>query len=425
MKQITVRIADLEPHPANYNEHDDDQIGDLVASLDRFNQYKNIVTWRGYILAGHGLVEAAKRLGWEEIVVEDRPDLSEADALALIAADNEIARKARADAVKLLDLVSQVMAAGSTVPGIGEEELARILGDAHAAQRAMRPPAEDPGDQTERAEELLKKWGTAPGQLWEIPSQTVPGRAHRLLCGDSTRVADVERLMNGERAALFATDPPYLVDYDGTNHPHKWGEAPRLSQNKDWSEEYKDWDRANQGEGLYDDFIRVALQVALIENAAWYCWHASKRQVMLEQIWEKHGAFVHQQIIWAKDRPVLTRSWYMWQHEPCFFGWVRGKKPRRIADDYPATVWHLPTIAPGTSADRPTSKPVELFAIPLRQHTLPGELCYEPFSGSGSQQVAAEQEGRVCYGLEIAPPFVAAILERLAGMSLAPRLLEG
>ncbi len=282
--------------------------------------------------------------------------------------------------------------------------------------------AEDPGADLDHAEELQQQWGTARGQLWEIPSQTVPGRCHRLLCGDATEPADVTRLMGDERAILFATDPPYLVDYDGTNHPHKWNKP---DGNKDWSATYHDWDDAAQGEGLYDGFVACAVEHAIRPDAAWYCWHASRKQALLEAVWERHGAFVHQQIIWAKDRPILTRSWYMWQHEPCFFGWVKGQKPPRVADDYPSTVWNLPTIPAGEATDHPTSKPVELFAIPMRQHTRLGELCYEPFSGSGSQHVAGEQTGRLVYGLELQPVYVAVILERLAGMGLEPRLVEG
>jgi len=176
---------------------------------------------------------------------------------------------------------------------------------------------------------------------------------------------------------------------------------------------------------LYDKFVAVAVQHAITEDAAWYCWHASRNQAMLERVWERYGAFVHQQIIWVKDRPILTRSWYMWQHEPCFFGWVKGQKPPRASEDYPASVWTFPTVPAGERTDHPTSKPVELFAIPMAQHTRLGEVCYEPFSGSGSQQVAGEQNGRLVYGLELQPQFVAVILERLAGMGLEPRLVEG
>lgn len=353
-------------------------------------------------------------------------DLNEDEEAVALATFDALTGMAGADAEALLALLRLV----DDVPIVADDSdlagLVRQIASAHDLTLHPDPEStgEDPGDQTSRAAELQAKWQTAHGQLWLIPSLTVPGREHRLLCGDSTDQADVARLMNGERAQLFATDPPYLVDYDGTNHPHKWGEAD-AGKNKDWTESYHDWDSAAQGDGLYDGFVAAARAIAIKDDAAWYCWHASKRQAMLEQVWEQHGAFVHQQIIWVKDRPVLTRSWYMWQHEPCFFGWVKGQKPPRTADDYPPTIWEFPTIAPGTSTDHPTSKPVELFAIPMHQHTQPGDICYEPFSGSGSQQVAGEQTGRLVYGLELQPMYVAAILERLAGMGLTPVLAEG
>ena len=96
------------------------------------------------------------------------------------------------------------------------------------------------------------------------------------------------------------------------------------------------------------------------------------------RVLSKFGAFVHQQIIWVKDRPILTRSWYSWQHEPCFFGWVRPHQPHRVADDFLSSIWQIPTVRPGQRTDHPTSKPVEVFAIPMRQHTRRGDVCYEP-----------------------------------------------
>src|SRR5512132_1232248 len=185
---------------------------------------------------------------------------------------------------------------------------------------------------------------------------SLAARDHRLLCGDSTKADDVIRVMNNHKAILFASDPPYLVDYDGSNHPSKQGWPDK---NKDWSESYGvTWDDASQGPELYEGFIKAAIEHAILPNAAWYCWHASRRQAMVEGVWEKYGAFVHQQIVWAKDRGILTRSYYLWQHEPCFFGWLKGNKPPRVSDDYPSTIWNIPTVKVGEKTDHPTSKPV-------------------------------------------------------------------
>ena len=160
------------------------------------------------------------------------------------------------------------------------------------------------------------------GDLWQLGK-------HRLLIGDSTNPTDVVKLMNGERAVLFATDPPYLVNYTGLNHPQNW-KKDKKNKNKDWRDTYHDWDSAKQGDGLFDGFIATAIQHAIVPNAAWYCWHASRKQAELEAVWERHGAFVHQQIIWFKTRGVLTYSWYLWAHEPCFYGWVEGAKARAL-----------------------------------------------------------------------------------------------
>ena len=151
---------------------------------------------------------------------------------------------------------------------------------------------------------------------------------------------------------------------------------------------------------------------------------------MLEGIWNEFGAFVHQQIIWAKTRPVLTYSVYLWQHEPCLFGWVRGEKPRSFrtrvgetADGFPTTIWSVPSSEVETDA-HPTSKPCKLFTLPIEMHTEVRDICYEPFSGSGSQLVAAQQMGRRCYAIEKSPPFLAVALERMADLGLKPELIS-
>ncbi len=184
------------------------------------------------------------------------------------------------------------------------------------------------------------------------------------------------------------------------------------------------------GVALYRGFVSAAIRHAITRNAAWYCWHASRRQMMLESIWNEFGAFAHQQIIWVKSRAVLTYSVYLWQHEPCLFGWIKGEKPQILrarageaAGELPTTVWEVPSSEVETDAD-PTSKPCKLFTLPMELHTEPGEICYEPFSGSGSQLVAAQQVGRRCYAIEKSPPFVAVALERMAALGLKPQLVS-
>jgi len=146
---------------------------------------------------------------------------------------------------------------------------------------------------------------------------------------------------------------------------------------------------------------------------------------MVEDAWELNGAFVHQQVIWSKpNRPILTRSWYLWAHEPCFFGWIKGSKPPRESKDYGRTVWEIEGLTNDERPDHPTPKPLECFGLPMRQHTKRGGLCYEPFSGSGTQIIAAEQIGRRVYGLEISPAYCDVIIQRWLSLGEGRKVLR-
>lgn len=253
------------------------------------------------------------------------------------------------------------------------------------------------------------------GEVWILGQ-------HRLLCGDCTVDADVDRVMAGEKAALVATDPPYLVGYDGTNHPSKSG-----GRSKDWSATYGlTWDDADKNADLYPRFLNAAVRSAK-DNAAWYCWHASARQVMLEQAWVAAGLLPHAQIIWVKNRSVVTRTWYMWQHEPCLMGWKKGHKPPRMKDaPMLTTVWNIDTLSNGEDRpEHPTPKPLEVYAIPMVQHTRAGDLVYEPFSGSGTAIVVAEQLGRRCRAIEIQPLYVDVAIRRWQKLTGRRAVREG
>ena len=289
-------LARLQPYARNAKQHGPDQVAKLAASMAEFGwTVPCLVAEDGELIAGHGRVLAAEQLGLTEAPVIVLGHLTEAQRRAYRIADNRLAESPWDEALLSAEL-NELLAEDFdlSLVGFSDGELDKLL--------AFEP--EDDGEDTDGG-------GTVPPVVIPEPPRNPASQSgdlwilgdHRLLCGDSTSETDVRRLMNGERAILFATDPPYLVDYDGSNHP---------TRNKDWSQSYgTTWDDSSQGAELYDGFISAAVAEAITEDAAWYCWHASRRQAMLEACWEKAGAFVHQQIIWVKDRGVLTRSHYL------------------------------------------------------------------------------------------------------------------
>ena len=354
----------------------------------------------GEVVDGHLRVKSAVKLGIETVPVLLCDEWSEAQVRAFRLLVNRSVTWADWDADLLRLEIEDLKACDFdlSLTGFDPEELVRLDGIGKTDSESVPLVPADPV--------------SVAGDLWILGN-------HRLLCGSSTNREDVGRLMAGERAALFATDPPYLVDYTGMNHPSKYGEA-KASKNKDWSDTYHEWDSsAGDGRQFYLDFYRVAVDLAVSKRAAWYCWHASRHQAMVESVWNEVGAFVHQQLIWSKSRPVLNYSVYMCAHEPCLFGWIKGSKPpvekkaERLGqvEKYPTTIWNVPS-SEVTCTEHPTSKPSRLFAIPMELHTEPGDICFEPFSGSGSQMIAAEQLSRRCYGVEQSPQYVDVAVRR-------------
>ena len=424
IKGVETRPTDaLVPYAKNARVHDDNQIAKLTASIGRFG-FNNpvLIDKDDGIIAGHGRVLAAQRLGLKEVPVALIDHLTEDEKRAYIIADNKLAELASWDddvlAQELNDLQSGDLDFDLDNLGFDEGELTKLMD-------SIETDAGDGGVDDGEMDDVVTLPPVNPvsklGDLWIMGN-------HRLLCGDSTKDNDVKRLMAGERAILFATDPPYLVDYDGTNHPPtKKSKATSAKHNKDWSGTYGiTWDDSNQGPDLYRGFIKAALDHAIDDRAAWYCWHASKRQAMLESVWDEFNVLVHQQIIWLKDRPVITRSHYLWKHEPCLFGWIKGNKPPRL-DKAPFlhTIWQMKVPDGAARPEHPTPKPLNTFMIPMRQHVKKGGLCYEPFSGSGSQIIAGEKIGRRVYAMEISPNYVDVAIERWQKMTRESAILDG
>jgi DNA modification methylase len=420
-----VRAGDLLPNPKNWRRHPQAQRDALRGLLDEIG-YADVLLVRevadGIMMIIDGHLRAD--IDADAIVPVLVLDLNEEEGDKLLLTLDPLAAMAESDSERIKALLETVHTDNEAV----EELLKRTAGE-QLWERIHPQDIGEPPAQIDRAAEFQKKWGTESGQLWQIGP-------HRILCGDSTKPEDVVQLMNGERAVLFATDPPYAVGYTGGSHPQSWGNRGAANRDKDWSGQYVEARSADvrnteeSGIALYRAFIDMAIEHAITLNAAWYCWHASRRQMMLESVWNEVGAFVHQQIIWVKSRPVLTYSTYLWQHEPCLFGWIRGEKPKTFraevgkwAGEFPTTVWEVPSSEIETDA-HPTSKPCRLFTLPMEMHTERGDVCFEPFAGSGSQLVAAQQLGRRCYAIEKSPPFVAVSLERLAALGLKPELIN-
>jgi DNA modification methylase len=393
---VRVPIDSVYEDPANTRLHGERNLESIVNSLRRWGQVEPLVVRKGdrRIIGGNGRHVAMKKLGWTECEIVE-VDVTDSQAAALSIALNRTAELAEWDEQALATMLNSLQAEGFDVGDIGfdDAELAALLDGLD-----IEPGGSDPDLEQDEIPEPPAEPFTKRGDLWLLGE-------HRLLCGDCTNPEDVRRVMKGERAILFATDPPYLVDYDGTNHP---------TGSKSWADSYGiTWDDSSQGPELYDAFIQAALDHATLPNAAIYIWHASKRQAMLEAVLTKHDILWHQQIIWAKDRPVMVRMHYRFGHEPCCYGWKRGNRPPRLAGaDMPSTVWALKGLYHDERPEHPTPKPLDCFGIPMRQHVEPGGLCYEPFSGSGTQIIAAEQLRRRCYSLEIEPRYVDVAVER-------------
>lgn len=387
-----VPISQVFPNPANPRLNDD-AVPHVAASLRRFSwQQPLVVKPSGEIVAGHTRYKAALSLKFATVpVVRFRG--SELDATAFSIADNKLHELSSWDEPALAELLTHLRSEDS-LEGVGFDtsDIDELLRELEAAQTSPGV-VDDPG----------------PGDVPEVPVAVrgdvwLLGDRHRLMCGDSTNSGDVDKLMAGVKAHLCATDPPYLVDYVG-DRPNDSG--------KDWSATYREID-IKDADSFFRSVFTNVLRV-LAPKAAIYTWHAHKRCGLIQRVWEDLGIVDHQQVVWIKPTAVFGRVYWHFRHEPCMMGWRQGEKPDHDGNHEFSSVWEL-----GWEGGKqrivgnahPTQKPVELFARPMRKHTKPGDVVFEPFSGSGSQLIGAEQEGRRCRAMEISEPFVDVAINR-------------
>lgn len=411
-----VPLDSLHPDPANARSHGQANMESIRASLRRWGQVEPLVVQRGTsrIIGGNGRYLAMRELGWQDCDVVE-VEQSDLDATALGIALNRTAELAEWDGPALGRLLEQLrLEDGLEGVGFSGADIDQLLSELQDGLGAKVLADEGPVDPPEDPVSRL-------GDLWILGD-------HRILCGDSTKAEDLARLMAGEKASLLATDPPYLVDYDGTNHPadhhRKAGRTAAPGKevgNKHW-DAYVD---PTASVDFFSTFLREALKHC-IERVPIYQWHATRRQALVEQAWKQNGLLVHQTVVWTKARGVLTRSHFLWQHEPCFYGWIEGNMPEkaRRPDTTATTVWAVDQQGEPKGL-HPTIKPVEIFLRPIGWHTLVGEICLEPFSGSGTQIIAAETLSRRCFAMELSPGFVDAAVLRWQKATGRDAVLDG
>lgn len=394
----------IKPDPRNANKGTQRGRGMLEQSLRQYGAGRSVLADKhGTLIAGNKTAEVAAELGLpvrvietdgRELVVVQRTDLDlehDRAAVELGIADNRVGQVS-------LEWDTEVLAELGAEVDLGQwwsaDELAALLD-------TPKPVADDPGAQVDRAEELRQKWQTERGQLWQI------GR-HRLLCGDSTSTEDVARLLDGAKPLLMATDPPYGVEYDAN-----------------WRNEAADKGliaHADRRVGVVanDDRVDWSAAYELFPGDVAYVWHAMLNATEVDVSISASGFEVRAEIVWSKPRFVISRGHYHAQHESCWYAVRRNATAHWVGDHSQTTLWEI-ALDQNTAGGHSTQKPVECMARPIRNHE--GDV-YDPFVGSGTTIVAAEQEGRAAYALDIEPRYCAVTLERLAGMGLEPRLVD-
>lgn len=406
MKINLKAISDIKPYENNPRVNDN-AVDAVAKSIEQFGFRQPIVVdSAGVIICGHTRFKAAVKLGIDKVPVHVADNLTEDQVKAYRIADNKTASLSTWDSDLLAGEIDHLLNSNFDVLSLGfdDSEIQSILG--------VPKEKADKSDIVDEAPEPQEKHVSSTGDMWLLGD-------HRLLCGDSTKSADVDRLMGDDRAALVATDPPYLVNYTGKDRPGGSG--------KDWSDKYREVDIPNAKVFFLAVFGNV--KRVLAPKAPIYCWHAHKRCREIQQVWDDLGILDHLQIIWVKPTPLFGRVFWYFQHEPCLMGWLKGSMPEHDAADMSnTTVWEIGwegNKKRSTDNVHPTQKPVELFARPMRRHTARGAVCFEPFSGSGSQIIAGEQESRRVRAMELSPAFVDVAVRRWESYTGQAAVLDG
>jgi DNA modification methylase len=388
-------IERLIPWAKNPRTHSDDQVAQIAASIDEFG-FNNpiLVDTKAGIIAGHGRLLAAQKLGLEEVPVIVLDHLSEAQKRAYIIADNQLALNAGWDEDLLRAELAALQAEDFDLNLIGfeDDELARLLATQDAAEGLTDEDA---------VPELPQSPVSVTGDLWVLGD-------HKLLVGDATKQADVDRLMPGTYADLVFTDPPYNVDYEGYTEDHLKIRGDRMSD-----AEFKQF-----LENAFQAYRTVAKP-----GASLYVCHSSSWQREFQNALESAGFEVRCQIIWAKNTFAWGFGRYKFQHEPIFYAHFAQQKDPWYGDKSQSTLWE--EKKPAANRIHPTAKPVELVERALLNSSKAGDIVADLFGGSGSTLIGCERRGRKARLMEIDPKYADCIVQRYQEYTGKEAVLEG
>ncbi|WP_339950724.1 DNA methyltransferase [uncultured Albimonas sp.] len=383
-------VAALIPYARNARTHSDDQVALIAGSIREFG-FNNPVLVDGAngVIAGHGRLLAARKLGLEAVPVIELGHLSEAQKRAYVLADNKLAERAGWDQEMLRLEAGELEALGVDLGLLGFDaaDMDALLRDDQPDPReeeTHEPPA-DPVSRT--------------GDLWLLGP-------HRLLRGDATDFDAVARLLGGVRPHLMVSDPPYGVSYD-PSWRNETGATKTRRTGKVRNDDRADWREA----------------WALFPGEVAYVWHGALHAGTVAESLAACGFEIRAQIVWAKERLVMSRGHYHWQHEPCWYA-VRGKG-HWSGGRKQTTLWSIPNRDQDAATIHGTQKPVECMRRPILNNSSRGQAVYEPFSGSGTTLIAAETTGRACLAMELDPAYVDVAVQRWEAFTGKAAELEG
>jgi DNA modification methylase len=376
-------IDKLVPYDRNARTHSPEQIRQVANSIQRFGFTNPIlVASDAGIIAGHGRLAAARQLGMDQVPVIVLDHLTSEERKAYVIADNQLALNAGWDEELLRMEVGELAAIDFDVSllGFDDEMLAQLL------EVEEELPSEEADE--EAVPEAPADPFTKPGDVWLLGK-------HRLMCGDSTSIEAVEQLMDGGKADLLLTDPPYNVAYEG-----KTAEALTIQNDSMSDEDFR-------------QFLRDVYSTAdavMKPGAVFYIWHADSEGYNFRGAAYDVGWQVRQCLIWNKNSLVMGRQDYHWKHEPCLYGWKEGAGHYWGSDRSQTTV--LEFNRPSRNGEHPTMKPVELFQYQLENSTKRGGVVLDLFGGSGTTAIAAHKAGRVARLMELDPRYCDVIVKR-------------